>query len=193
MPNKLGLALNQFTLFGLPKNKPATGVLVASELRKLYADVGDIWDSGHRLSTENKNIPIGGTALSDRANVWWKVQTWDENGVASDFSEPSVIVINEEFQSATPLRRPTHKTGEGKFEFIDGRHGKALRFGLDKLRFTPQVIPDFTPAKARRSAPGFARKTSPTTGSAFTGRRMARTADCWPSGRKARFGDFGLG
>ena len=134
MPNKLGLALNQFTLSWAAEKQTGYRVLVASELRKLYADVGDIWDSGHRLSTENTNIPIGGTALSDRANVWWKVQTWDENGVASDFSEPSVIVINEEFQSATPLRRPTHKTGEGKFEFIDGRHGKALRFGLDKPR-----------------------------------------------------------
>ena len=132
--NKLGLSLNQYAFSWKTQRQAGYRVLVASELRKLYADVGDIWDSGHRLSPENKNIPCAGEAFPDGAKIWWKVQIWDENGEASEFSEPSLIVVEQQNQAANPQRRPTHKLGGGDLEFIEGRHGQALRFGLDKPR-----------------------------------------------------------
>ena len=75
--NKLGLSLNQYAFSWKTERQAGYRVLVASELRKLHADVGDIWDSGHRLSPENKNIPCAGEAFPDGAKIWWKVQTWD--------------------------------------------------------------------------------------------------------------------
>ncbi|MBO61360.1 MAG: hypothetical protein CMO63_05245, partial [Verrucomicrobiales bacterium] len=132
--NKLGLALNQFAFSWDAEGQIGYRILVASDLRKLYADVGDLWNSGHRLSSENKNILCTGKAFPDGAKVWWKVQTWDTDGNASEFSEPSVIAVSQQHPGVTPQRRPTHKSGEGRFEFIDGRHGQALRFGRDKPR-----------------------------------------------------------
>ena len=83
---------------------------------------------------KTKTSPCAGEAFPDGAKIWWKVQTWDENGEASEFSEPSVIVVEQQNQAVNPQRRPTHKLGGGDLEFIEGRCGQALRFGLDKPR-----------------------------------------------------------
>jgi len=132
--NKLGLLLNQYAFSWKAKGQTGYRVLVASDLPKLKADVGDLWDSKHQLSSKNINILYAGKAFSEGTKVWWKVQAWDENGEASKYSEPSVIEISLQNQAVNPQRRPTYKLGEGNLEFIPGRHGQAIRFGLGKPR-----------------------------------------------------------
>ena len=80
--NKLGLSLNQYAFSWKVESQQGYRILVASDLPKLAAEVGDLWDSGRRDSEEFSNIVCGGKAFPDGATVWWKVQTWDESGAA---------------------------------------------------------------------------------------------------------------
>ena len=141
LTNKLGLALNQFIFSWEAKEQTGYRVLVASDLPKLNADVGDLWDSGHRLSPENTNILCAGKSFPDNSNVWWKVKTWDKKGNSSEFSEPSVIKVKRQTQAVAPQRHPTYKLGEGDFEFTNGRLGQALQFGPNKPRVQ---VPDYS-------------------------------------------------
>ena len=130
--NKLGLQLNQFTFSWNAIDQAAYRVLVASDLPKLNAGVGNLWDSGRRLTPEHTNILYAGKAFPDSGKVWWKVQTWNKDKEAGQFSEPSIIEIAKQQHTAKPQPRPTHKSGEGTLQFIKGRHGKALKFGQGK-------------------------------------------------------------
>ena len=103
--NKLGLSLNQYAFSWKVKSQQGYRILVASDLPKLAAEVGDLWDSGRRDSEESFNIVCGGKAFLDGAKVWWKVQIWDESGVASAFSSPSIIQVPKNTRSVKPQRR----------------------------------------------------------------------------------------
>ncbi|MEE2947160.1 MAG: LamG-like jellyroll fold domain-containing protein, partial [Verrucomicrobiota bacterium] len=114
---------------------------------KLNADVGNLWDSGYRLSSENTNILYAGKSFPNGAKIWWKVKTWDKKWNAGEFSEPSIIEVKRQIQTVAPQRHPTHKLGGGDFEFIEGQHGQALRFGPNK----PTVeVPDYRSLHSRK-------------------------------------------
>ena len=89
VPNRLGLALNEFTFSWKGKGQVAYRILVASAAQKLAADAGDVWDSGVRRSERQTNIYCRGRALRSGQAVWWKVRVWDEEGNTSDWSEPA--------------------------------------------------------------------------------------------------------
>jgi len=63
-------------------------ILVASSLKKLTADEGDLWDSGDVKSNESINIVYGGSALQSRMECYWKVKVTTNYGV-SDWSKPA--------------------------------------------------------------------------------------------------------
>jgi len=109
--------------------------------------VGNLWDSGHRFSSENTNILCAGKSFPDNAKVCWKVKTWDKKGNAGNFSKPSVIEIKRQTQAVAPQRRPTYKLGKSDLEFTEGRHGKALRFGPNKPRVQ---APDYRGLHSRK-------------------------------------------
>ena len=64
-------------------------ILAASSSDKLAADQADRWDSGKVESDETAFIAWGGAALPPRAQVFWKVMVWDQDGKASRWSEPA--------------------------------------------------------------------------------------------------------
>jgi len=64
-------------------------VLVASSLRLLAADHGDLWDSGKVDSAESVHVPYGGAPLESRANYYWKVRIWESPGRVSAWSLPA--------------------------------------------------------------------------------------------------------
>ena len=132
--NKLGLSLNQYAFSWKAENQQGYRILVASDLPKLNANVGDLWDSGRRHSKEFSNIICAGKAFVDDAEVWWKVQTWEANSDKGTFSRPASIQIPRILHSVKPQRRATHRVGNEGFVFIDGRFGKALLFGNGKPR-----------------------------------------------------------
>jgi alpha-L-rhamnosidase len=64
-------------------------ILVASSLKKLNNDEGDLWDSGIQTSDATNQISYDGLALVSRQKVWWKVKVWDANKRAGKWSEPN--------------------------------------------------------------------------------------------------------
>jgi alpha-L-rhamnosidase len=64
-------------------------ILVSSSLAELAADRGTLWDSGKVQSDETVLIPYSGAPLTSGQRCFWKVRLWDENGRASDWSQPA--------------------------------------------------------------------------------------------------------
>jgi alpha-L-rhamnosidase len=64
-------------------------VLAASAAAKLAAGTGDLWDSGKVASAQSAQVVWGGKALTSGAQVFWKVQVWDEAARASVWSAPA--------------------------------------------------------------------------------------------------------
>src|ERR1700733_5325545 len=58
-------------------------ILVASTPGLLAQDQGDLWESGRVDSDQSLNIVYAGKPLGSLAHVFWKVQVWDQNQIAS--------------------------------------------------------------------------------------------------------------
>ena len=67
------------------QRQTAWRVLVASTPEALAADQGDLWDSG-RVEDDRTLVPYGGAPLASSRRVFWKVRSWDRQGLASPWS-----------------------------------------------------------------------------------------------------------
>ena len=65
-------------------------ILVASSEEQLKNNVGDVWDTGKKESSESQQIKYAGPPLRSTQYYYWKVQVWDENDRLSSWSQPSV-------------------------------------------------------------------------------------------------------
>jgi alpha-L-rhamnosidase len=62
-------------------------------------DQSDLWDSGKVDSNETFDVKYAGKPLDSGQLCWWKVQVWDQDGKASDWSAPakwSVGLVSKE-------------------------------------------------------------------------------------------------
>jgi len=64
-------------------------IIIASSLEKLDAGNGDIWDSGKINSSQSTGIYHDNWKLKSRQRYYWKVKAWQNEGTASDWSEPA--------------------------------------------------------------------------------------------------------
>lgn len=64
-------------------------IIVASTPELLASGKGDVWDSGKIMSRMQNYIDFYGSPLSPATRYYWKVRTWNKEGNASDYSEPS--------------------------------------------------------------------------------------------------------
>ncbi len=64
-------------------------ILVASSLKELAANKGNLWDSGKISSDQSIQISYAGRPLTSRAECYWKVQVWDRVGKVSGWSKPA--------------------------------------------------------------------------------------------------------
>jgi alpha-L-rhamnosidase len=64
-------------------------ILVASNEELLNANKGDLWDSGKKISNKTIEVTYEGKSLKNHATYYWKVRAWNENNVASEWSEPA--------------------------------------------------------------------------------------------------------
>jgi alpha-L-rhamnosidase len=63
--------------------------MVASTEDLLAKSVADLWDSGRVEQSDSAHIVYGGPKLISGQRAWWKVQVWDGNGTASDWTRVS--------------------------------------------------------------------------------------------------------
>ena len=61
-------------------------ILAARRPEQLDADVGDLWDSGRVESFATTQIVYAGRALTSRQRVWWKVRSFDSDGIGTPWS-----------------------------------------------------------------------------------------------------------
>jgi alpha-L-rhamnosidase len=61
-------------------------ILAASRAALLDDETGDLWDSGRIESATTLNVPYGGAPLKSRQRVYWRVRTFDSDGVGSPWS-----------------------------------------------------------------------------------------------------------
>jgi len=71
------------------QRQSAYRIVVASTPEALAADRGDVWDSGQVKSGDSAHVAYGGAALSSRQRYHWKVQVWDGDDQASQWSKPA--------------------------------------------------------------------------------------------------------
>jgi len=64
----------------------------ASSDENLAKQMFDVWDSGRVESAQSVLVECGGT-LGSRKRVVWAVQTWDQHGVASEWSQPATFEL----------------------------------------------------------------------------------------------------
>ena len=62
---------------------------VASTREGAQAGDYDVWDSGKQPSNQSHLVSYGGPALQSGADYYWRVRVWDQDGHASDWSEPA--------------------------------------------------------------------------------------------------------
>src|SRR5258708_10466796 len=68
-------------------SQSAYRVLVASSEQKLRQNTGDLSDTGPIASNQSVHIPYKGKALASGTQAFWKVQSWDQQGEPSPWSE----------------------------------------------------------------------------------------------------------
>ena len=71
------------------QHQSAYQVLVASNLRELEANQGNLWDSGRVASGQSVQVRYDGKALSSEQQCYWKVRVWEAQGKPSAWSKPA--------------------------------------------------------------------------------------------------------
>jgi|YelNatPaOPRAMG01_1025707.scaffolds.fasta_scaffold09217_4 alpha-L-rhamnosidase len=65
-------------------------IIVASSMKKLDHNQGDLWDSGKISSDRSINIEYEGAKLHSGERCFWKVQVWNNEGKPSRWSMPAM-------------------------------------------------------------------------------------------------------
>ncbi len=68
------------------QKQTAYRILVAQSKAMLAQDQGDLWDSGKVPSAESVHVAYAGKPLLSRMSCYWKVQVWDKDDKASEWS-----------------------------------------------------------------------------------------------------------
>lgn len=67
-------------------------IMVASSIDLLNNNKPNLWDSKKTASGQNTFISYAGKILNSSGRYYWKVRIWDQNGEASQWSEPAFFV-----------------------------------------------------------------------------------------------------
>ncbi len=85
------------------QKQTAYRILVASTADRLSKNRGDLWDSGKVNSSQTIHIEYAGKPLVSRQQCFWKVASWDRDGVSCCWSKPaywSMGLLNDSDWSA---------------------------------------------------------------------------------------------
>jgi len=68
------------------ERQTAYQILVASSLKLLGQEKGDLWDSGKVETNQSSQVEYAGQPLVSREDCFWKVRLWDGEGRAGGWS-----------------------------------------------------------------------------------------------------------
>ncbi len=127
-------------------------ILVASSLKLLQADNGDLWDSGKVASDDTTFIEYAGKALTSRQACYWKVRVWDGADTPSPWSAPALwsmgllapedwsaewIGYDAAVESPAAEEAPAQDMGDAQWIwFPDGKPGESAPVGDVYFRTT---------------------------------------------------------
>jgi hypothetical protein len=122
-------------------------ILVASSKELLTYDEVDMWDSGRTESDNSVAVPYNGKPLKPSTIYYWKVKTYDNHGIESEFSQIRSFITATQLDNETaryPLQVSDEypviiKPLENNHYFVD--FGKAS-FGRLKLTLSSAVEND---------------------------------------------------
>lgn len=123
-------------------------ILVTSSLNNIQNNQGDCWDSGKVESNQSINPIYQGKTLEPNTVYFWKVKTWDNHGIESDWSSIAEFKTANELVDYATARYPLQKQDDypvlisdqtDQTSFID--FGKAS-FGRLRLTLEGQPVPD---------------------------------------------------
>lgn len=79
----------------------------------------DVWDSGRVAGVDSTNVAYAGPALSPSSGYYWRVRTWDADGVASAWSAISHVGTGpgSTWAGATPIWTPGVESGWTDYTF----------------------------------------------------------------------------
>jgi alpha-L-rhamnosidase len=69
------------------QKQTAYQILVASSLKNLKENIGDVWNSGKIQSNQSVNVKYNGSDLSSVQQYFWKVKIWDKDDNVSNWSK----------------------------------------------------------------------------------------------------------
>ena len=94
------------------QNQTAYQILVASNLKNLKNNNGDIWDSGKVASNQSVNVIYQGSLLESAQQYFWKVKVWDKDDDVSNWSAPaqfSMGLLNQSDWKGDWILKPDQK------------------------------------------------------------------------------------
>ncbi len=68
-------------------------ILVATSLKKINQNIGDVWDSGKTSSGSQNHMQFNGNTLKAATRYFWKVRTWDKDGREGKYSKPAMFDV----------------------------------------------------------------------------------------------------
>lgn len=87
-------------------------ILVASSLENIRNNTGDFWDSGKVESDQSVNVIYKGKGLNPDKVYFWKMKTWDNHGVESDYSSIARFKTASHQTEYATARYPLQKEDE---------------------------------------------------------------------------------
>ena len=94
------------------QKQTAYQILVASNLKNLKNNNGDIWDSGKVASNQSVNVIYQGCLLESAKQYFWKVKVWDKDDDVSNWSAPaqfSMGLLNQSDWKGDWILKPDQK------------------------------------------------------------------------------------
>jgi len=103
-------------------------ILVASTPEKIRNNIGDFWDSGKIESNQSLNVIYNGKVLVPGKVYFFRVKTWNNHGIGSDFSDIARFKMASKLSDYATARYPLQKEDDypvsvrqlpGNLTFID--------------------------------------------------------------------------
>jgi hypothetical protein len=118
-PYQMALIANQNPYFSWVINDNSKGssqtayrILVASSSENLKANKGDFWDSGKVTKGQQTGVIYGGRKLNPNTIYYWKVNTWNNKQIASNYSKPTSFITDSTLKSYQAAHQPLVKSLE---------------------------------------------------------------------------------